>query len=454
LIRRSSLQRTKIFLFFDYICSLNPNPFKGVKTMLFNPKVDSQIRDLEKQEILRQQTTLSMIPSENCLAEEIMELMGNVFNNKYAEGYPGDRYYQGCRFADQVETLAVERLKQAFGVEHANVQPHSGSGANMAAYFALLNEGDTIMAMDLKQGGHLTHGSKVNFSGKSYQIVHYSVDPQTEQLDYDQLLQQALETKPKMIVTGATAYPRTIHFDRWRQIADRVGAYLLADISHIAGLVAAGVHPSPVPCADVVTFTTHKTLAGPRGAVILCKKEYAAAIDKAVFPGLQGGPLVHIIAAKAALFGALATPEFRNYQTQIVANAKALASSLLNLGYRLISGGTDNHLLLMDLRPLNLTGKPVAQALEDAGIILNFNTIPFDPKGPKTTSGLRFGTPTLTNRGMGAAEMEQIAALMDRVIRNYQNPELLSAVRAEVRELCARFPIYQKTLAKIEARES
>ncbi|HHZ20452.1 MAG TPA: serine hydroxymethyltransferase [Firmicutes bacterium] len=410
--------------------------------MRFNPQVDPVLKDLLHEEIERQQTTLSMIPSENCLSSAVIKLLGNVFNNKYAEGYPGNRYYQGCGVADKVESLAIERAKAAFGAEHANVQPHSGSGANMAAYFALLNDGDTIMAMDLKQGGHLTHGSKVNFSGKVYNVVHYSVDPKTEQIDYDQMLQLARETKPRMIVTGATAYPRTIHFDKWQAIADEVGAYHLADISHIAGLVAAGVHPSPVPYADVVTFTTHKTLAGPRGAVILCKAKYADAIDKAVFPGLQGGPLMHVIAAKAAVLGEVTTPAFRGYQQAIVENARALADELLRRGYRLISGGTDNHLILLDLRPLDLTGKVVAAALEEAGIVLNMNTIPFDPKGPKTTSGIRFGTPILTNRGMGPAEMVQIADMMDRVIKNYDNAAIKAQVRQEVKELCARYPIY------------
>jgi glycine hydroxymethyltransferase len=411
--------------------------------MRFNPIVDDELKGLVNKEIERQQTTLSMIPSENCLSEDVIHLLGNVLNNKYAEGYPANRYYQGCGVADQVEALAIARAKAAFGAEHANVQPHSGSGANMAAYFALLNDGDTIMAMDLKQGGHLTHGSKVNFSGRIYNIVHYSVDPQTEQIDYDQMMELAKQTKPRMIVTGATAYPRTIHFDRWQAIADAVGAYHLADISHIAGLVAAGVHPSPVPYADVVTFTTHKTLAGPRGAVILCKQKYAEAIDKSVFPGIQGGPLMHVIAAKAAVLGQVPTPSFKAYQEAIVANAKALAAELIARGYRLISGGTDNHLILMDLRPLDLTGKVVAAALEEAGIVLNMNTIPFDPKGPKTTSGIRFGTPILTNRGMGIDEMKKVAELMDKVIRHPDDAGVKASVREEVRALCAKFPIYE-----------
>lgn len=410
--------------------------------MRFDPIVDPQLKALMNLEIERQQTTLSMIPSENCLSEAVTKMQGNVFNNKYAEGYPGARYYQGCGIADQVETLAIERAKAAFGAEHANVQPHSGSGANMGAYFALLNNGDTIMAADLKQGGHLTHGSKVNFSGKIYNIVSYSVDPQTEQIDYDQMLDLARQTRPRMIVTGATAYPRTIHFDRWQAIADEVGAFHLADISHIAGLVAAGVHPSPVPYADVVTFTTHKTLAGPRGAIILCKEKYAEAIDKSVFPGIQGGPLMHAIAAKAAILGQVPTSEFKAYQEAIVANAKALATELMNKGYRLISGGTDNHLLLLDLRPLEQTGKVIAAALEEAGIVLNMNTIPFDPKGPKTTSGIRFGTPILTNRGMDVQEMVTVADMMDRVIRHPDDTSIKAQVRQEVRELCARFPIY------------
>lgn len=411
--------------------------------MKFNPKVDSELQGLMQEELERQQTTLSMIPSENCLSESVTRLLGNVFNNKYAEGYPANRYYQGCGVADRVESLAIERAKAAFGADHANVQSHSGSGANMAAYFALLNDGDTIMAMDLKQGGHLTHGSKVNFSGRVYNIVHYSVDPNTEQIDYDQMMALAKESKPRMIVTGATAYPRTIHFDRWQAIADAVGAYHLADISHIAGLVAAGVHPSPLPYADVVTFTTHKTLAGPRGAIVLCKQKYAEAIDKAVFPGLQGGPLMHVIAAKAAVLGQVPTEEFKAYQRAILENARVLADSLTQKGFRLISGGTDNHLILMDLRPLELTGKVVATALEEAGIVLNMNTIPFDPKGPKTTSGIRFGTPILTNRGMGVAEMQKVAELMERVIKNVDDATIKAAARQEVKELCAKFPIYQ-----------
>ena len=410
--------------------------------MYFDPQVDPELQGLIREEIERQQTTLSMIPSENCLSEAVTHLLGNVFNNKYAEGYPDARYYQGCGVADKVEMLAIERAKAAFGAQHANVQPHSGSGANMAVYFALLNDGDTIMAMDLKQGGHLTHGSKVNFSGKVYNIVHYSVDPETEQIDYDQMMKLAKETQPKMIVTGATAYPRTIHFDRWQEIAKAVGAYHLADISHIAGLVAAGVHPSPVEHADVVTFTTHKTLAGPRGAVVLCKSEYAQAIDKAVFPGLQGGPLMHVIAAKAAVFGQITTKSFKDYQKAIVENARTLSQELIRHGYRLISGGTDNHLILLDLRPFEVTGKVIAAALEEAGIVLNMNTIPFDPKGPRTTSGIRFGTPILTNRGMGAPEMLKVAELMDRVIRNYEDASVKDQVREEVRQLCEAFPIY------------
>lgn len=406
--------------------------------------VDRELSELLQAELRRQQETLIMIASENYLDASLVRFQGNVLTNKYAEGYPDRRYYRGNEIADRVENLAIERAKSVFGAEHANVQPHSGSQANAAAYMALIQSGQTVLSMDLSHGGHLTHGSPVNFSGQEYKIVHYGVDPKTERIDYDHCQALADEHRPKLIMTGATAYPRIIDFARWRQIADHVGAYLVADISHIAGLVAAGIHPSPIPHADVVTTTTHKTLNGPRGALILCRAEHAKAIDRAVFPGLQGGPMMHTIAAKAAILGYAGTPEYAAYQRRVVENAQSLAEALTSLGFRLVSGGTDNHLLLVDLRPLGLTGKIASLALEEAGIETNMNTIPFDPEKPLVTSGLRIGTPALTKRGFGPAEMGVVAKLIERVLRAPEDRANLAAVRRDVAALCAGFPIYRE----------
>lgn len=409
---------------------------------MYQATIDDEIRQLMNAELQRQRDTLIMIASENYLSEELVKFQGNVLTNKYAEGYPGKRYYQGNEFADKIEVLAIERAKALFGAEHANVQPHSGSQANMAAYMALIEHGDTVMAMDLKHGGHLTHGSPVNFSGKQYNMVHYTVEQGTEVIDYDRMAAIALEFRPKLIVTGATAYPRTIDFARWKEIADSVGAYLMADISHIAGLVAAGVHPSPFPHADIVTTTTHKTLDGPRGAIIMCKEQYAQAVDKAVFPGMQGGPLMHIIAAKAVILGFAKTDGYREYQRQVVKNAATLAAGLTAQGLRLVSGGTDNHLILLDVGVMGLTGKKAAVLLEQAGIEVNFNTIPYDERKPFISSGVRLGTPAVTNRGMKEPEMALIAEWYGRVLKNPKSPEVFAAVKAEIKTLCDKFPLY------------
>ncbi|MGE5599515.1 MAG: serine hydroxymethyltransferase [Bacteroidota bacterium] len=405
--------------------------------------VDPALAALLAAELRRQQETLILIASENYLDEELIRFQGNVLTNKYAEGYPEHRYYRGNEFADGVERLAVERAKEAFGMDHANVQPHSGSQANAAAYRALIKPGDTVLSMDLSHGGHLTHGSPVNFSGQDYRIVHYGVDPVTERLDYEACLALALAHRPRLIMTGATAYPRHIDFARWRQIADRVGAYLVADISHIAGLVVAGLHPNPAPYADVVTTTTHKTLNGPRGALILCRAEHAKAIDRAVFPGLQGGPMMHIIAAKAAILGYARSAEFADYQRRVVENARRLAEELMARGFRLVSGGTDNHLLILDVRPYGLTGKAASLALEQAGIMTNMNTIPFDPEKPAVTSGVRLGTPALTRRGFGPAEMAIVADYISRVLQAPADAAVKERVRREIADLCAGFPVYK-----------
>lgn len=369
-----------------------------------------------------------------------MEAMGSHMTNKYAEGYPGKRYYGGCDYVDQVEDIARERLKKLFNAEHANVQPHSGSNANLGVYFAFLKPGDKVLGMDLSQGGHLTHGSPVNISGSYYNFVSYGVDKETEMIDYDQVREIALKEKPKMIVAGASAYPRTIDFKKFREIADEVGAYLMVDMAHIAGLVAAGLHPNPVPYADFVTTTTHKTLRGPRGGAILCKAEYAKQIDKAIFPGIQGGPLMHVIAAKAVCFGEALKDEFKTYQQQVIKNAKALADSLKEKGYRLISGGTDNHLILIDVRSKGLTGKKAEELLEAVNITTNKNTIPFDPEKPTVTSGIRIGTPAVTTRGMKEEEMKRIAELMDLALDGKEDVE---KIREKVLELCAQFPLYK-----------
>ncbi|MBI4361105.1 serine hydroxymethyltransferase [Candidatus Micrarchaeota archaeon] len=406
-------------------------------------KTDSKVAQIIQSEIKRQQTVFEMIPSENMVSPSVLEAMGSVLNNKYSEGYPHKRYYGGNEVIDQMEDLAIERAKKLFGAEHVNVQPYSGSPANLEVYFALLQLGDKIMGMSLSEGGHLTHGHAVNFSGKAYQFVQYGVQKDTELLDYDAIEKQAKTEKPKMIVSGATAYPRRIDFKRFAEIAQSVGAISMADISHIAGLVVGGVHPSPFPFTDVVTTTTHKTLRGPRGAMIMCKEQFAKPIDKAVFPGMQGGPHEHIIAGKAVAFAEALKPEFKDYARQIVKNAKALGESLSAEGIRLVTGGTDNHLLLADLRPLNVTGKQAETALDQAHITVNANTIPFDPRKPFDPSGIRLGTPVLTTRGMKESEMQEVGQLMARAIRGWDKPSELEAVKRGVLYLCKQFPLYE-----------
>jgi glycine hydroxymethyltransferase len=393
-------------------------------------------------EVRRQHDGLEMIASENFVSRAVLEAAGTVFTNKYAEGYPGRRYYGGCEFADVVENLARDRAKQIFGSEHANVQPHSGSQANAAAYMAVLQPGDTILGLDLAMGGHLTHGHKLNFSGKLYRVVSYGVRKDTETIDYDELEQIAVREKPKVIIGGGSAYPRHFDFPRMRQIADRVGAILIVDMAHFAGLVAGGVHPSPVPHAQIVTTTTHKTLRGPRAGLILCRQDFAAAVDKAVFPGQQGGPLVHIVAAKAVAFAEVLRPTFRDYAAQILANAKVLAETLANAGYRIISGGTDTHLMLVDVFAKGMLGSEAESALHEAGITVNKNAIPFDVNPPLKPSGIRIGTPALTTRGMKEEEMRIIGGWIAFVLDNRGNPAALSQIRGQVLELAELFPLY------------
>ncbi len=401
-----------------------------------------KIFDLIKKEKRRQEENINLIASENYASPAVLAALGSVLTNKYSEGYSRKRYYEGQKYIDQVEELAIERAKKLFGAEHANVQPYSGSPANIAVYYALLSPGDKIMGMRLPHGGHLTHGHVVSASSRFYKSVQYGVSKKTKLLDYDEIRKIAEKEKPKIIVCGYTAYPREIDFKKFSDIAKEIGAYLLADISHIAGLVAAGVHQSPVPYADVVTTTTHKTLRGPRGAIILCKKEYADLIDKAVFPGLQGGPHDHQTAAIAVCLEEAAKPEFKKYGQQIVKNAKALAKELANLGYDLISGGTDNHLMLVDFTKKKISGKEAAEALEEAGIVVNKNTVPFDKNPPANPSGVRLGTPSVTTRGMKEREMKQIAQLIDKVLKNVGDKKVLKEVSREVKELCKRFPVY------------
>ena len=404
-------------------------------------KSDPEVAAAIEAEERRQRSHIELIAAENYTDRAVLEAQGSVLTNKYAEGYPGNRYYGGCREVDVVEELAISRAKALFGAEHANVQPHSGAQANMAAYFALLQPGDTAMGMALDRGGHLTHGSPVNFSGQLYRFIPYGVSRETEQIDHDEVERLARQHKPKLIVAGASAYPRIIDFERFRHIADDVGAKLLADMAHIAGLVAAGLHPSPVPHAEVVTSTTHKTLRGPRGAFILCQARFAALIDKVVFPGTQGGPLMHAIAAKAVAFAEAMKPEFVAYQQAVVANAKVLAQELERLGLRIVSGGTDNHLLLVDLTPLGVTGKAAEEALEAVGITANKNAIPFDPRPPSITSGLRLGTPAVTSRGFGPEEMRSIAHLIVRVLSSIGDERVSREVRQQVKEITCRFPV-------------
>ncbi|HHX39274.1 MAG TPA: serine hydroxymethyltransferase [Armatimonadetes bacterium] len=405
-------------------------------------QVDPEIAraiDLEKR---RQQGNIELIASENFVSRAVLEAQGSILTNKYAEGYPGRRYYGGCENVDIAEELAIARARELFGAEHANVQPHSGSQANMAVYLTMLQPGDTVLGMSLAHGGHLTHGSPVNFSGKLFNIVSYGLDPETEQIDYDAMERLAEECRPKMIIAGASAYPRVLDFERFQAVARKVGAALMVDMAHIAGLVAAGVHPSPVPYADFVTSTTHKTLRGPRAGLILCKQQYAQAIDKMVMPGMQGGPLMHVIAAKAVCFREAATAEFRDYQRQIVRNARALAEAFVRLGFRLVSGGTDNHLMLVDLRSKGVTGKVAERVLDEVGITVNKNMIPNDPEKPLVTSGIRVGTPAVTTRGMREPEMQRIVELINDALAGREDEAAKAKVREAVRELTARFPLY------------
>jgi glycine hydroxymethyltransferase len=405
-------------------------------------EADPDIARLVKKETRRQANGLELIASENFVSPAVLEALGSTLTNKYAEGYPGKRYYGGCEVVDQVEQLAIDRARKLFGAEHANVQPHSGSQANMAAYFALAQPGEVILAMSLNFGGHLTHGSPVNFSGKLFKIVPYGLRQADETIDLDEVARLAREHKPRILVVGASAYSRTLHFDKFAEIARSAGAAMVVDMAHIAGLVAAGLHPSPVPYAEIVTTTTHKTLRGPRGGMILSREAYAKALNSQIFPGIQGGPLEHVIAAKAVSFLEALQPEFAAYQRRIVDNAQALAEGLKVAGMRLVSGGTDNHLMLVDLRPKKLTGKVAEEALGKAGITVNKNMIPWDPEKPMTTSGIRVGTPALTTRGMGVAEMKVVAALIGRALDAPGDEKALAKVRGEVLELCQRFPLY------------
>lgn len=403
-------------------------------------KMDKELLELINQEQQRQEEHIELIASENFVSRSVMEAAGSVLTNKYAEGYPNKRYYGGCFVVDKIEDLARDRMKKLFGADHANVQPHSGSQANMAVYLTVLKPGDTVLGMDLSHGGHLTHGSPVNFSGLLYNFVSYGVNSETETIDYEELRKLALESKPKLIVAGASAYSRIIDFKRIREIADEVGAYFMVDMAHIAGLVATGLHPSPVPYADFVTTTTHKTLRGPRGGAVLCKEEFAKALDKSVFPGMQGGPLMHIIAAKAACFKEAMEEDFKAYMEQVVKNAKVLSDELTKYGFRIISGGTDNHVMLVDLTNKELTGKDAEKLLDSIGITVNKNTIPFETKSPFITSGIRIGTPAVTTRGFKEEEMREVARLINEVIDNREGD--LSPIKAKVHELCKKCPLY------------
>ena len=403
---------------------------------------DPEIAAAIGEELGRQRNKIELIASENFVSPAVMEAMGSVLTNKYAEGYPGHRYYGGCEYVDKVETLAIERAKKLFGAEHANVQAHSGANANTAVYFAFLQPGDTIMGMNLSQGGHLSHGSPVNISGKYYNVVPYGVTHETERIDYDEFARIAKEAQPKLIVAGASAYPRVIDFERMAEIAHSVGAIFMVDMAHIAGLVAAGLHHSPVPYADIVTTTTHKTLRGPRGGLILCKEKYAKQIDKAIFPGVQGGPLMHVIAAKAVALGEALKPEFKEYAKQIIANCQALAEGLIDEGFRLVSGGTDNHLLLVDVRGQKMTGKTAEHLLDEVGVTCNKNTIPFDPESPFVTSGIRLGTAAVTTRGFKEADMKEVAAIIGLVLNNPEDAEKQAEAAQRVAALCAKYPMY------------
>ena len=407
--------------------------------------VDTEIQEAINKELSRQRDKLEMIASENIVSKAVMQAQGSVLTNKYAEGYPGKRYYGGCEYVDVVEQLAIDRAKKLFGAEYANVQPHSGAQANTAVYFALLQPGDTILGMNLTDGGHLTHGSPVNISGKYFKIIPYGVDKETERIDYDELERLAKEHQPKLIVGGASAYSRIIDFERMAQIAKSVGAYFMVDMAHIAGLVAAGLHPSPVPYADVVTTTTHKTLRGPRGGLILCRDaEFGKQFNKAIFPGIQGGPLMHVVAAKAVAFKEALSDEFKVYQQQVLDNAKALSDELVKKGFRIVSGGTDNHLMLVDLRSKNITGKEAQFLLDEIGITANRNTIPFEPLSPFVTSGIRLGTPALTTRGLKEEDIREVADIIADVIENREDSAVIEVAKAKVQVICKKFPLYEE----------
>ncbi|PEC50447.1 serine hydroxymethyltransferase [Bacillus sp. AFS077874] len=419
---------------------------------VFYKKGDITVENLKKQdpslyeaiqlELGRQRTKIELIASENFVSEAVMEAQGSVLTNKYAEGYPSKRYYGGCEYVDITENIARDRAKEIFGAEHVNVQPHSGAQANMAVYFTILKHGDTVLGMNLSHGGHLTHGSPVNFSGVQYNFVEYGVDPETQVINYEDVLEKAKAHKPKLIVAGASAYPRAIDFKKFREIADEVGAYLMVDMAHIAGLVATGLHQNPVPYADFVTTTTHKTLRGPRGGMILCKEEFAKAIDKSIFPGIQGGPLMHVIAAKAVAFGEALQEDFKNYAQAIIDNAARLAEGLKSHGLNLVSGGTDNHLILIDVRSLELTGKVAEHVLDEVGITCNKNTIPFDPASPFVTSGIRIGTAAVTSRGFTLEDMDEIASIIAETLKNHENQEVLEASRNRVNALSSKYELY------------
>jgi len=410
--------------------------------MSYLKETDPEIYDAILKEVNRESDKLELIASENFVSEAVLEAAGGIMTNKYAEGYPGKRYYGGCEFVDIAEDLARERAKKLFGCEHANVQPHSGSQANMAVYFTILEPGDKVMGLDLSHGGHLTHGHPINFSGKLFEFHGYQVEKETEVVDMDKLIALAKEIKPKLIVTGASAYPRILDFAKFREAADAVGAYLMVDIAHIAGLIAAGYHPSPIPYADFVTTTTHKTLRGPRGGMVMCKEKYAADLDRTVMPGIQGGPLMHIIAAKAVAFKEAMSDDFKDYQKRILENARTMSEELKARGYHIVSGGTDTHLFLMSFLDRDFSGKKVEKALDKAGITVNKNTVPFDTRKPFVTSGIRIGTPALTTRGMGVEEMKTIADFIDRAIVNMKDDEALDKIRLEVKALCDKFPLY------------
>ena len=410
-------------------------------------RTDPEVADAVRNETRREGAQLELIASENFVSEAVLEALGSVLTNKYAEGYPGKRYYGGCEYVDVAETLAIARARKLFGCDHANVQPHSGAQANTTVYMTVCKPGDTILGMNLSHGGHLTHGHPLNFSGRFFKVVAYGVRKEDERIDYDEMARLARENNPKVVVVGASAYPRTIDFQAVRRAADTCGAVVMADIAHIAGMVAVGLHPSPVPHAEFVTTTTHKTLRGPRGGMVMCQEKWAKELDKLLFPGVQGGPLMHVIAAKAVAFKEALAPEFKVYQAQILANAKALAAALMGEGWRLVSGGTDNHLMLVDVFAQGITGKAAEAALDRAGITVNKNTIPFDTNSPMVASGIRIGTPALTTRGMKEPEMEQIGGLISRALKSVENETELGAVKRDVQKLCARFPLYAERLA-------